>query len=74
MLARRGISRKARFAAALVEAGMTVGQFAKNVGNVSREQLRRTLNDPSQSAPLTAKIDAFCDEHVGKQRGTKQVA
>lgn len=53
---------------------MTVGQFAKEIGNVSREQLRRTLNDPRNSAPLTAKIDAFCDEHVGKQRMGKQVA
>jgi hypothetical protein len=27
-------------------------------------QVRRTLNDPQNSAPLTAKIDAFIKQHV----------
>lgn len=68
MLARNGISRKARFAAALVEAGLTIGEFAKDIGGVSRTQLRRTLGDETSSAPLTAKIDAFIEKHVGNTR------
>jgi hypothetical protein len=72
MVAPRQLSRKAGFAAALVEAGMTAGKWALEIGEVSRTQLYRTLEDPTQSAPLTAKIDAFITEHVGKT--TAQVA
>ena len=65
MVARKALSRKALFAAALVEAGMTALEFADQIGNVSPTQLHRTLKDPKQSAPLTAKIDAFIAKHVG---------
>jgi hypothetical protein len=65
MVAQKTISRKARFAAALVEADMTIGEFARDVGGVSRTHLRRTLEDPTQSAPLIEKIDAFIEQHVG---------
>lgn len=65
MLAPKTLSRKALFAAALVEAEMTLPQFAATVGGVSATQLRRVLRDPTNSAPLTAKIDAFIEEHVG---------
>lgn len=69
MVAQKGISRKARFAAALVEAGLTIGEFlTEHGGGVSRTQLRRTLEDEKNSAPLTAKIDAFIAEHIGKSR------
>lgn len=68
MVARRKLSRKAGFAAALAEAGMTATAFAAEIGKVSRRQLYRTLDDPQQSAPLTAKIDAFIAEHVGEVR------
>lgn len=67
MVARRTLSRKALFAAALVEAGMSLPQFAKQIGEVSPTQLRRVLLDPSNSAPLTAKVDAFIAEHVGRR-------
>jgi hypothetical protein len=63
----KGISRKAGFAAALVEADMSIGDFLRDVGGVSRTQLRRTLADPSQSGVLTAKIDAFIRKHVGNR-------
>lgn len=66
MVARRKLSRKAGFAAALAEAGMTATRFAKDIGGVSRRQLYRVLDDPKNSAPLTAKIDAFIKKHVGK--------
>ena len=65
MVARRKLSRKAGFAAALAEAGMTATAFAKEIGGVSRRQLYRVLEDPKQSAPLTGKIDAFITEHTG---------
>lgn len=65
MVARKKMSRKAAFAAALIEAGMTPTGWARDVGEVSKTQLYRTLNNPSQSAPLTAKIDAFITEHLG---------
>lgn len=65
MVARKSLSRKALFAAALVEAGMTLPQFARERGGVTDTQLRRVLLDPSNSAPLTAKIDAFIAEHIG---------
>lgn len=59
MVAGKQLSRKALFAAALVEAGMTIPQFAERVGGVSATQVRRVLKDPTNSAPLTEKIDAF---------------
>jgi hypothetical protein len=65
MVARKALSRKALFAAALVEAEMSYPQFASQIGEVSNTQLHRTLKDPSVSAPLTAKIDAFIKKHVG---------
>lgn len=65
MVPRKVLSRKALFAAALVEAGMTAPQFASEIGGVSNTQLHRTLKDPKNSAPLTAKIDAFIALHVG---------
>jgi hypothetical protein len=66
MVARRKLSRKAGFAAALAEAGMTATAFASEIGGVSRRQLYRVLDDPRNSAPLTAKIDAFITEHTGQ--------
>lgn len=65
MVALRKLSRKAGFVAALAEAGMTAGAFADEIGQVSRRHLYRVLDDPSQSAPLTAKIDAFIRLHIG---------
>lgn len=65
MVARKALSRKALFAAALVEAEMTGPEFAERIGGVSSSQLYRTLKDPKNSAPLTAKIDAFIRQHVG---------
>lgn len=67
MVAPRQLSRKAGFAAALVEAGMTAGRWCREVGGVSRTQLYRTLDDEAQSAPLTAKIDAFIAEQLGER-------
>lgn len=68
MVARKEVSRKAKFAAALKEAGITAEAFARDIGKVSTTQLYRTLKNPMNSAPLTAKIDAFIAEHVGHQR------
>lgn len=68
MVARNGVSRKAKFAAALIEAKISPSAFAREIGGVSKTQLYRVLNDPKQSAPLTAKIDAFIDEHVGTRK------
>lgn len=65
MVARQPLSRKALFAAALVEAGMTAPDFAERIGGVSNSQLHRTLKEPRSSAPLTAKIDAFIEKYVG---------
>lgn len=65
MVARRMLSRKAGFAAALVEAGVSASAFALEAG-VSRRMLYRVLNDPKQSAPLTAKIDAFIEANIGR--------
>jgi hypothetical protein len=67
MVARKTLSRKALFAAALVEAGMSAPEFASRIGGVSATQLHRVLKDPTQSAPLTGKIDAFIAEHVGRR-------
>lgn len=65
MVALKPLSRKALFAAALVEAGMSAKRFAGEIGGVSEVQLHRTLRNPQQSAPLTAKIDAFITEYTG---------
>lgn len=67
MVTRKPISRKALFAAALVESGLTARQFAKEIGGVSTTQLHRTLKDPKHSAPLTEKIDAFIAKHIGRR-------
>jgi hypothetical protein len=67
MVARKEVSRKALFAAALVEAGMSYPEFAATIGGVSNTQLHRTLKDPTASAPLTAKIDAFIRKHIGSK-------
>jgi hypothetical protein len=67
MVAPKKLSRKAGFAAALVEARMSASAFAESIGGVSRTQLYRVLDDPTQSAPLTAKIDAFIEEQLGRQ-------
>ena len=66
MVARKGLSRKALFAAALVEAGMSAPEFAAQVER-STTSLHRTLRDPSTSAPLTKKIDDFIAKHVGNR-------
>ena len=67
MVARKELSRKALFAAALVEAGTTANRWADEIGGVSSTQLYRTLADPRNSAPLTAKIDAFIRKHIGRE-------
>lgn len=67
MVAHKAIGRKARFAAALKEADMSPTEWALEIGKVSRTQLYRVLDDPSNSAPLTAKIDEFIDKHIGKR-------
>lgn len=67
MVARKALSRKALFAAALVEAGMSAPDFATRIGGVSNTQLHRTLKDPSASAPLTKKIDDFITKHIGSR-------
>lgn len=67
MVARKGLSRKALFAAALVEAKMSAPEFAEQIGGVSRTQLHRTLADPTASAPLTRKIDDFIEVHTGRK-------
>ena len=50
--------RKARFKAALALRGMGMEQWAKSEG-VTRQHLNATLNDPTESAALVEKIDAF---------------
>jgi hypothetical protein len=65
MVTRKALSRKALFAAALVEADMSLPRFASEIGCVTATQVRRTLADPRNSAPLTAKIDLFIRQHVG---------
>jgi hypothetical protein len=59
------LTRDAKLAAALSMAGMTRMEFAAEVGGVSRTQLRRVLDDPKQSRPLTEIIDKFVRDHVG---------
>lgn len=67
MVAQKAISRKARFAAALKEADMSFSEWASTVGKVSRTQLYRALDDPTNSARLTSEIDGFIDKHIGKR-------
>jgi lambda repressor-like predicted transcriptional regulator len=64
MVARKSLSRKASFVAALTEAGMSASAWAKNEGGVSKTQLYRVLADPKNSAPLTQKIDRFIAKYV----------
>lgn len=64
MVAQKPLSRKALFVAALVEADMSAKRWAEERGGVSQVQLYRTLRHPEQSAPLTAKIDAFIAEYI----------
>lgn len=66
MVALQPLSRKALFAAALVEAGISAPQFAEQSG-VSNSVLHRTLKGQMVSAPLMAKVDAFIREHVGNR-------
>jgi len=54
-------TRKARFTSALALTGMTQGDWARRVGEVSRVFLNRVLNEREESARLTAKIDAFIE-------------
>lgn len=51
-------NRKARFKAALALLGMGVDEWAKGEG-VTRQHVNATLNDPTESAALIQKIDAF---------------
>lgn len=57
--------RKRKFKAALALAGLTAQQWAEKEG-VTRQHLNSTLNDESESKPLTEKIDAFIVE-VGER-------
>lgn len=53
--------RKRRFKAALALAGLTAQQWAEKE-EITRQHLNATLNDESESRPLTEKIDAFIAE------------
>jgi hypothetical protein len=59
------LTRDAKLSAALSMANITRREFASLHGGVSRTQLRRVLEDPRQSRPLTEIIDRFIKEHVG---------
>lgn len=50
--------RKRKFKAALALEGLTQQQWAEREG-VTRQHLNATLNDETESKPLTEKIDAF---------------
>ena len=50
--------RKRKFKAALALAGLTASQWADKE-SVTRQHLNATLNNESESKPLTEKIDAF---------------
>lgn len=50
--------RKRKFKAALALAGITAQQWAEKEG-ITRQHLNSTLNNESESKPLTEKIDAF---------------
>lgn len=67
MVAQKRVSRKARFAAALREADMSLTEWASEIGKVSTTQVYRVLNDPVNSAPLTKKIESFIEKHIGKR-------
>lgn len=51
-------NRKRKFKAALALVGLTQQQWAVKE-SVTRQHLNATLNDESESKPLTEKIDAF---------------
>lgn len=57
--------RKRKFKAALALVGLTQQQWAVQEG-ITRQHLNATLNDESESKPLTEKIDAFIVE-VGQK-------
>lgn len=67
MVAQKAISRKAGFAAALKEAGMSFSEWAATIGKVSRTQLYRALDNPVNSARLTAEIDDFIKKYIGRR-------
>jgi hypothetical protein len=48
-------------------AGLTAQQWAEKE-SVTRQHLNATLNDESQSKPLTEKIDAFIEQIEEKTR------
>lgn len=50
------LSRKKQFRIALTARGLSLSEFARR-NNVSRTHLYRVLDKPSESAPLTAKIE-----------------
>ena len=58
-------TRKARFRAALIRAGMTQGEWAEK-NEMVREHLNRVLNGHVLSPPVTEKIDAFIEEIEAK--------
>ena len=64
-------ARKREFKKALIDADMTATEFAARVGKVSRTHLNRVLDDPRQSQPLTAIIDAFIREQRKPRRLAK---
>ena len=53
--------RKRKFKAALALVGLTASEWAAKE-SVTRQHLNATLNDESESKPLTEKIDAFIEE------------
>ena len=50
--------RKRKFKAALALAGLTAQQWAEKE-RITRQHLNATLNNESESKPLTEKIDGF---------------
>lgn len=58
-------TRKARFRAALIRAGLTQGEWAEK-NEMVREHLNRVLNGHVLSPPVTEKIDAFIEEIEAK--------
>lgn len=66
-------SRKARFKAALARVGMTQRGWAAKQG-VGYTHLYLTLQDPTQSLSLSAKIDAFVAEVEAKAKELAGVA
>jgi hypothetical protein len=52
------LTRKREFKKALIDADMTAIEWAR-ANDVTTTHVNRVIADPRQSAPLTAKIDAF---------------